>query len=126
DPDMQKAAQKAVDKWVPRKNKSKKVAAEVLIEPGTGEIRSMAQSRDYGPDESKLGETSINFATDSDRGGSTGFQAGSTFQAFTLAAALEDRKSTRLNSSHVKISYAVFCLKKKKKANTEDTKCKNA
>src|SRR5690606_17517506 len=28
---------------------------------------------------------------------------------------LGDRKSTRLNSSHVKISYAVFCLKKKKK-----------
>src|SRR5437868_13264941 len=29
---------------------------------------------------------------------------------------LEDRKSTRLNSSHVSISYAVFCLKKKKTA----------
>src|SRR5690606_41709201 len=29
-------------------------------------------------------------------------------------AARVDRKSTRLNSSHVKISYAVFCLKKKK------------
>src|SRR5690349_21994721 len=29
-----------------------------------------------------------------------------------------DRKSTRLNSSHVEISYAVFCLKKKKKART--------
>src|SRR5690606_40373751 len=29
-------------------------------------------------------------------------------------AAVSDRKSTRLNSSHVKISYAVFCLKKKK------------
>src|SRR5699024_11817214 len=29
-----------------------------------------------------------------------------------------DRKSTRLNSSHVSISYAVFCLKKKKKQNT--------
>src|SRR5690554_7182312 len=28
---------------------------------------------------------------------------------------LKDRKSTRLNSSHVRISYAVFCLKKKKK-----------
>src|SRR5690625_7029943 len=28
---------------------------------------------------------------------------------------LKDRKSTRLNSSHVAISYAVFCLKKKKK-----------
>src|SRR5690606_40652667 len=31
-----------------------------------------------------------------------------------------DRKSTRLNSSHVKISYAVFCLKKKKKKTSED------
>src|SRR5262245_65191711 len=31
------------------------------------------------------------------------------------AAALEDRKSTRLNSSHLGISYAVFCLKKKKR-----------
>src|SRR5690349_23715059 len=29
--------------------------------------------------------------------------------------AAQDRKSTRLNSSHVEISYAVFCLKKKKK-----------
>src|SRR5690554_7395271 len=34
-----------------------------------------------------------------------------------LAAAVQDRKSTRLNSSHVRISYAVFCLKKKKKTN---------
>src|SRR5690349_24901458 len=31
------------------------------------------------------------------------------------ASAERDRKSTRLNSSHVEISYAVFCLKKKKK-----------
>src|SRR5699024_11961161 len=31
-----------------------------------------------------------------------------------VKAADEDRKSTRLNSSHVSISYAVFCLKKKK------------
>src|SRR5690606_39679786 len=31
----------------------------------------------------------------------------------TLRTHLEDRKSTRLNSSHVKISYAVFCLTKK-------------
>src|SRR5947209_11083063 len=32
-----------------------------------------------------------------------------------LALAAADRKSTRLNSSHANISYAVFCLKKKKK-----------
>src|SRR5258708_12802868 len=34
-------------------------------------------------------------------------------------ASIEDRKSTRLNSSHQIISYAVFCLKKKKKINTD-------
>src|SRR5436305_9978492 len=33
----------------------------------------------------------------------------------TEALSAADRKSTRLNSSHVRISYAVFCLKKKKK-----------
>src|SRR5690349_22458779 len=32
-----------------------------------------------------------------------------------IARIVKDRKSTRLNSSHVEISYAVFCLKKKKK-----------
>src|SRR5690349_23994004 len=36
-------------------------------------------------------------------------------------APAQDRKSTRLNSSHVEISYAVFCLKKKK--NNNDTHC---
>src|SRR3989442_6770316 len=39
-----------------------------------------------------------------------GGMAESTLRLFTLI----DRKSTRLNSSHVRISYAVFCLEKKK------------
>src|SRR5690349_23349778 len=34
----------------------------------------------------------------------------------------KDRKSTRLNSSHVEISYAVFCLKKKKKKKNKKKK----
>src|SRR5438045_9196730 len=38
------------------------------------------------------------------------------------AATVADRKSTRLNSSHLGISYAVFCLKKKK----ETKKCKES
>src|SRR3989442_6910983 len=57
---------------------------------------------------------------------SSGYSAG-----FTKAARIKDilrwptarktdRKSTRLNSSHVRISYAVFCLKKKKKIHSED------
>src|SRR5205807_10529440 len=37
----------------------------------------------------------------------------------------EDRKSTRLNSSHLVISYAVFCLKKKKQIQKRYTTCKS-
>src|SRR5690348_18505555 len=37
-------------------------------------------------------------------------------QPSLVAVVISDRKSTRLNSSHPSISYAVFCLKKKKKS----------
>src|SRR5690349_24129515 len=37
------------------------------------------------------------------------------FEVTNARPVWQDRKSTRLNSSHVEISYAVFCLKKKKK-----------
>src|SRR2546430_3034201 len=39
----------------------------------------------------------------------------STLNPWAKAVSVLDRKSTRLNSSHSQISYAVFCLKKKKK-----------
>src|SRR5690349_23095092 len=42
-----------------------------------------------------------------------------------LADQRGDRKSTRLNSSHVEISYAVFCLKKKKKKEDNQSKQNN-
>src|SRR2546422_1478879 len=50
--------------------------------------------------------------------------AGTTNTATVSSSSLKpsgDRKSTRLNSSHGYISYAVFCLKKKKKKTTRDT-----
>src|SRR5438105_11676551 len=52
---------------------------------------------------------------DSFQGQSTGEQAG--------APAPQDRKSTRLNSSHEWISYAVFCLKKKRTINALYRRC---
>src|SRR5690348_18099976 len=43
------------------------------------------------------------------------FRSAYEIYAHVLVAELRDRKSTRLNSSHPSISYAVFCLKKKRK-----------
>src|SRR5438045_6013006 len=45
------------------------------------------------------------------------FRPSRRFVATTKLHGFTDRKSTRLNSSHLGISYAVFCLKKKKKKN---------
>src|SRR2546426_7239629 len=50
-----------------------------------------------------------------------GGHAGNTPRGEANAPGGLDRKSTRLNSSHLVISYAVFCLKKKKKTNTRRT-----
>src|SRR5256885_3763434 len=47
-------------------------------------------------------------------GGSTDFTSNTFGEIGSTRDAPQDRKSTRLNSSHLVISYAVFCLKKKK------------
>src|SRR5688572_32636800 len=59
---------------------------------------AIAQGSDEGPHSRDRGRT------DQDRGGTP----------VARGHAAQDRKSTRLNSSHSQISYAVFCLKKKK------------
>ncbi len=87
-PKTQRATQRAVDAAIPRKDPSKKVATAVFVQPGTGDIQSMAENRSYGFSK-KLGITSINYAVDAKYNGSIGLQAGSTFKAFTLTAALE-------------------------------------
>src|SRR5262245_65067816 len=50
-----------------------------------------------------------------------GHQRLEVHRAIIADAADKDRKSTRLNSSHLGISYAVFCLKKKKQKNENIT-----
>src|SRR5258708_16467807 len=47
---------------------------------------------------------------------------GAQLARYVRGAPLRDRKSTRLNSSHQIISYAVFCLKKKKKIKIKDNR----
>ncbi|MFD3687422.1 transglycosylase domain-containing protein [Nocardiopsis sp. NPDC058631] len=87
DNDVQRAAEEAIEKYVPAEE-STKFAAQAVVEPGTGRIRGMAQNLRYGFDDEEVGTTSINLAVDSEAGGSLGYQAGSTFKTFTLAAAL--------------------------------------
>ncbi len=82
DPAVQASTQEALDAEVPRDDPSKAYAAADIVEPGTGHIKAMAVDRGYGDGK---GETKLNYAT----GGSVGFQAGSTFKAFYLAAALQ-------------------------------------
>ncbi|WP_406137706.1 transglycosylase domain-containing protein [Streptomyces sp. NBC_01089] len=73
-----------------RVNKDDKIAdAVVQVQPGTGKILAMAQSRPYGLDPSKH-ETVLNLSVDNKMGGTyAGFQVGSTFKPITAAAALE-------------------------------------
>ena len=81
---MQQAAQDAVAAYVDPRDKV--ASALVSVQPGTGQIRAMAVSRGYGDGK---GEIKFNPATDRAYGGSSGFQAGSTFKPFVAAAALE-------------------------------------
>lgn len=83
DPTAQKAAAKAVsDHTYPT---DKVASAIVMIEPGTGHIKAMAQSRPMG---NGKGQTFVNLAADPGHNGTLGFQAGSSFKVFTGLAAL--------------------------------------
>jgi len=85
-PKYQQAAERAVANHVFATDSA--VGALALVQPGTGNVMALAQSRPMGFD-MKKGETFVNYAIPREYGGSAGFQAGSTFKVFTLAAALE-------------------------------------
>ena len=59
-------------------------AAAVSVEATTGRIIAMVQNTGYGNAADAPGTTSINFNTDKQYGGSSGFQVGSTYKVFTL------------------------------------------
>ena len=85
---MQKAINKAVRSTVAPKDKA--IGSIALVEPGSGKVRGVSQSRPMGR-EKKAGESYINYAVPRQFGDSGGFQAGSTFKIFTVAAALKKK-----------------------------------
>ncbi|HYY11795.1 MAG TPA: transglycosylase domain-containing protein, partial [Kineosporiaceae bacterium] len=85
----QDAAVRSLTKRVPIGDKSKAAAAAVTVEPGTGRVLAMTQNKKFAT-KSDASSTSINYSVDTDLGGASGMQTGSTFKAFTLAAYLKD------------------------------------
>lgn len=96
DLDLQAAAVDAVDSYVPPSTEVLDIGSSlVTVEPGTGRILAMAQNKDFNadPDEESPANTAINYGADYEYGGSSGFQAGSTYKVFTLAEWLKDGRS---------------------------------
>ena len=88
--------------------------AAVSVEVGTGRVLAMVQNRPFSNDPAQIaanpGYTAINYNTDHEYGGSSGFQVGSTFKAFTLAEWLESGHSVRdiVNANGRTVQYSSF------------------
>lgn len=86
DIDIQNAAHKAEFTWAPPTDPSQIGSASTSVEVGTGRVLAIAQNRYYDQTKStEPGRTSVNYSTDREYGGSSGFQTGSTYKVFTLA-----------------------------------------
>ncbi|MGO4594522.1 transglycosylase domain-containing protein [Leifsonia sp. 2TAF2] len=101
--DLQQVAQASLNKYIPASRPGIDLgASNVALELGTGRIVTMVQNRTFNNTDTPIdGTTAVNYNTDEDYGGSQGFQTGSTFKAFDLAAWLEAGHSLyeRVNAS---------------------------
>jgi membrane peptidoglycan carboxypeptidase len=84
---FQGAADRAVQAYTDPTDQA--IGGVAMVEPGTGEVKALAQSRPMGADKS-AGQTYLNYVVPQEVGDAAGFQAGSTFKAFVLAQALMD------------------------------------
>ena len=88
---LQAIANAEVLNGIPVLDPSGVASAISVVEPGTGHVVAMAQNRIYNSSlETVAGETSVNYNTDNQYGGSSGFAPGSTFKPFTLMQFLRD------------------------------------
>jgi membrane peptidoglycan carboxypeptidase len=82
---MQLAAERSVSRHVYPTDQA--IGGLAMVEPGTGAVRALAQSRPMGKNNSR-GETFLNYVVPPAYGDARGFQAGSTFKVFVLSAAI--------------------------------------
>ncbi|GGU27869.1 transglycosylase domain-containing protein [Streptomyces daghestanicus] len=101
DPTAQQSAQDSIKQHV---YKTDDVAtAATVVEPGTGKILAMGQSRPYGFGKN---ETQMNLSVDQAMGGGVGYQPGSTFKPIVAAAAIEGgTPATKSYSSPYEMEY---------------------
>jgi membrane peptidoglycan carboxypeptidase len=83
-------------KKIPPADASGVAASAVTVEPGTGNVLSIAQNTYYNPAQGP-GQTEVSYGVDEVYGGSTGFQIGSTAKVFTLATWLSKGKGLYTN-----------------------------
>ena len=93
--DLQRTAEQAIADNVPFSDPNIDIGSvAVTVEPGTGRILAMAQNKRYSADPEVLASdpttSAVNFNTDRDYGGSSGFQPGSTYKMFTLLEWLKE------------------------------------
>ncbi|WP_030811464.1 transglycosylase domain-containing protein [Streptomyces sp. NRRL F-2799] len=102
DPQAQKSVQDSLKDHVYKSDSV--AAAATLVQPGTGKVLAMGQSKPFGYGKD---ETEYNFSVDRDLGGSNfGFPTGSTFKPFVAAAAIEGGKPpTQAYSAPYKMAY---------------------
>ena len=86
DPRFQKAADAAIAAHVHPTDQA--IGGLAMVEPGTGAVRALSQSRPMGADRAK-GQTYLNYVVPKQYGDANGFQAGSTFKIFVLTAAIK-------------------------------------
>lgn len=87
--DLQKKAYETMNEFVPLSSPRIELGSVAdMVEPGTGRVLAMAQNKKFAEDSEVLAadpeSSAVNYSTDFEYGGSTGFQTGSTYKVFTL------------------------------------------
>jgi membrane peptidoglycan carboxypeptidase len=105
--DLQGAAQAAVSAYIPPTHPNLDLgSANVSVEVGTGRVVTMVQNRPYdNTAEPAPGTTAVNYTTDSNYGGSEGFQTGSAYKVFDLLEWLQEGHSLYASVNGTQHSY---------------------